>query len=132
MKIAIVSDDEQTISAHFGKAPLFVVATIDSGKVLSKETRAKAGHHSNSGNHEHRCASGKEHGYDTGARARHESMLDTISDCQVLIAGGMGWGAYDAIQCNNIEPIINDVKNIDEAIEMYIHGNLTNQMNFCR
>ncbi len=132
MKIAIVSDDEQTISAHFGKAPLFVVATIADGKVKNKETRAKAGHHTNSGNHQHHCASGEAHGYDAGARTRHKNMLNTISDCQVLIAGGMGWGAYDAIQCNNIEPIINDVKSIDEAIKMYINGNLTNQMNFCR
>ncbi len=132
MKIAIVSEDEQTISAHFGRAPLFVVANIADGKVKSKETRAKSGHHTNGGNPEHHCGSGEEHGYDAGARTRHESMLDTISDCQVLIAGGMGWGAYDAIQCNNIEPIINDVKSIDEAIQMYIDGNLANQMNFCR
>jgi len=132
MKIAVVSDDEQTISAHFGRAPLFVVATIDNGKVLSKEMRAKAGYHSKGENHDYHCASGEEHGYDVSARIRHKGMLDTISDCQVVVAGGMGWGAYDAIQCNNIEPIINDVKSIDEAIQMYIDGNLTNQMNFCR
>ena len=132
MKIAIVSDDEQNISAHFGRAPLFVVATIDDGKVKSKETRAKPGHHPKGGNHEHRCASGKEHGYDAGAKRRHEKMLDSISDCKVVIAGGMGWGAYDAMQCNDIEPIINDVRSVDEAIKMYISGNMTNQMNFCR
>ena len=38
-KIAAVSDDGVTISAHFGRAPIYVVVSVDEGKVLSRETR---------------------------------------------------------------------------------------------
>ena len=45
MKIAAITDDGITISQHFGRAPLYVVVTLEEGKIVSKETRPKAGHH---------------------------------------------------------------------------------------
>ena len=36
MKIAVISEDGATISQHFGMAPLYVVATVEKGKVGSK------------------------------------------------------------------------------------------------
>ena len=55
-------------------------------------------------------------------------MAETIADCQILLAGGMGWGAYDSLKNNNIEPIATDVKDIDEAVQRYIDGELENIM----
>ena len=55
-------------------------------------------------------------------------MAETISDCQVLLAGGMGWGAYESMRSYNIEPVVTDVENIDEAIELYSTGKLENLM----
>lgn len=55
-------------------------------------------------------------------------MAETIADCQVLLAGGMGWGAYESMQSRNIETIVTDVKDIDEAIKLYIEGKLPNLM----
>ena len=37
MKIAIVTDDHQTISAHFGRAQFYEILTIDAGKVTVRE-----------------------------------------------------------------------------------------------
>ena len=55
-------------------------------------------------------------------------MAETISDCQVLLAGGMGWGAYESMKSYNIEPIATDVESIDQAVQLYIAGELTNLM----
>ena len=128
MKIAAISDDGVVISQHFGRAPLYVVLTIEEGKVVNKETRAKTGHHTFTAHGHPDLAPGERHGYDAGSQVRHGSMAETIFDCQVLLAGGMGWGAYEALQSYNIDPVVTDVENIDEAVHLYLDGKLTNLM----
>jgi predicted Fe-Mo cluster-binding NifX family protein len=128
MKIAAVSEDGVTISQHFGRAPLYVVATVENGKVIDKETRQKAGHHTFAAHAHPETEPGQRHGFDAGAQSRHASMAETIADCQVLIAGGMGWGAYESMKSKNIETIATDVENIDEAIKLYTEGKLANLM----
>jgi predicted Fe-Mo cluster-binding NifX family protein len=128
MKIAVVSDNEVTISQHFGRAPYYVVVTVVEGKVVAKETRPKAGHHTFAAHPPPKLAPGERHGYEEGSQSRHASMADALSDCQVLLAGGMGWGAYEAMLGYGIQPIVTDVKDIDEAVELHLAGRLPNLM----
>ena len=37
MKIAVVSDDGVSISRHFGRAPYYVVLTVEGGEIRGKE-----------------------------------------------------------------------------------------------
>jgi predicted Fe-Mo cluster-binding NifX family protein len=127
MKIAAITEDGTTISQHFGRAPSYVVVTVEEGKIISKETREKSGHQTFAAHHQD-TAPGEKHGYGAGAQARHASMMETIADCQVIIAGGMGWGAYDNLKSSNIEPIVTDVTSIDEAVKLYLEGKLPNLM----
>ena len=127
MKIAAITEDGTAISQHFGRAPLYVVLTVEDGKIVSKETRAKTGHHTFAAHHAE-LAPGERHGYDAGSQVRHASMVENIADCQVLIAGGMGWGAYESLKSRNIQPIVTDVENIDEAVKLYLEGKLPNLM----
>ena len=96
MKIASVTENGNTISQHFGRAPLYVVVTAEDGKVLSRETRAKAGHHDfhQAETKADECGCGV-HGHGEGADAKHRTMADSIADCSVVMAGGMGWGANE-------------------------------------
>ncbi len=128
MKLAIASDDEMNVSQHFGRAPYYVVFTVDDGKVTAKETRSKASHQTFAAHEPAKLAEGERHGYDAGSTSRHESMAEAIRDCQVLLTGGMGWGAYEAMQGYGIETIATDVENIDEAVELYLAGKLANLM----
>jgi predicted Fe-Mo cluster-binding NifX family protein len=128
MKIAVISEDGATISQHFGRAPLYVVVTVEDGKIVNKETRDKAGHHTFAGGQHPETAPGERHGYDAGAQSRHAQMAQNIGDCQVLIAGGMGWGAYDSFKSRGINTIVSDVQNIDEAVELFIDDKLPNLM----
>lgn len=128
MKIAAISDDEVSISRHFGRALYYVIVTIEDGKIIAKETRSKAGHQTFAAHEPPKLAPGERHGYDAGSHTRHAAMAEVISECQVLLAGGMGWGAYEAMQGYGIEPIVTDVENIDEAVELYLAGRLPNMM----
>ena len=37
MKIAFITDDEKTISQHFGRAPYYLVITVEDGKETNRE-----------------------------------------------------------------------------------------------
>ncbi|MBN1191246.1 MAG: dinitrogenase iron-molybdenum cofactor biosynthesis protein [Dehalococcoidales bacterium] len=133
MKIALVTEDGTTISQHFGRAPYYMVISVKNGKIINREQRDKAGHQGHEGHQchqEHGCHDGKEgssdqkHGMDPASMDKHKVILAGISDCQVLIAGGMGWGAYESMQQNGIEAIITDLENIDEAVQTYLAGDL--------
>ena len=45
MKIAIVTDDGQSISAHFGRARAYAVLTVRDGVVIERELRPKSAPH---------------------------------------------------------------------------------------
>ena len=126
MKVAVISDDGHTISQHFGYAPYYEVFTIENGLITGQETRDKSGHHNLGGGHGEHHVQGERHGMDAASQSRHASMMDNIADCQVLIAGGMGWGAYEALKSRNIDVIITDVENILEAVQLFIENKLVN------
>ena len=94
MKIAIVTDDGETICQHFGRATKYAVVEIEQGKILHKELRDKAGHHTFQ-NQEHDHYHDHEHGRGMGAHSddKHTQMVASITDCSVLLARGMGRGA---------------------------------------
>jgi predicted Fe-Mo cluster-binding NifX family protein len=118
MKIAIVSDDHQTISAHFGRAQFYEVFTIDAGKVTARETLVRSntqivavgGGHELEGQHHH--------------HHDHNAMITLISDCQVLLAGGMGMGAHLSLKEHGIQPMITDIREIQAAVDAYLAGTL--------
>jgi predicted Fe-Mo cluster-binding NifX family protein len=121
MKIALITDDGKTISQHFGRAPYYLVVTIDGGKVIARETREKIGHNQLS-SHGHEEGHGEHHGLDNNSHGKHAMMADAISDCQVVICGGMGTGAYESMLRLNIQPVVTDMSDIDQAIQAYIDG----------
>ena len=129
MKIAVASDDGVTVNQHFGRAPYYVVATVESGKVVAKEKRAKAGHHTFAGvrDDEHIDGQGRR-GYSKSSASKHSAMAESISDCDVLICGGMGWGAYESMGKSNINTIVTDIMYIDDTIASYLAGTLVSQM----
>jgi predicted Fe-Mo cluster-binding NifX family protein len=122
MRIVAVTDDEITISQHFGRAAYYWVITIEDGKILNQKKREKLGHtHFSTEPHsEDHTAAG--HGFDPAAQNRHSRMLDAIKDCDVLLAHGMGNGAYQSIRQAGIKPVVTDVETIDEAVQLYIAG----------
>ncbi|CAG0943565.1 hypothetical protein ANRL1_01390 [Anaerolineae bacterium] len=126
MKIAVVSDDGVTISQHFGRAAHYVVVTVENQRIVSSEIVDKMGHAHFSGEAHGEANDSRGHGFDAGAQSRHARMLDAIADCQVLIARGMGAGAYESIRAANISPVVTDIPMIVDAIKEYLDGSLVN------
>jgi predicted Fe-Mo cluster-binding NifX family protein len=124
MKIAVITDDFKTISAHFGRAQQYQVFTVENGKIVAQESRSKANHTQFAEQEHHDHQPGEGHGSDPASQHRHGAMMDPIADCQVLLAGGMGMGAHAALASRGIQPILNDISEIDQAIKAYINGQL--------
>ncbi len=123
MKIAVVTDDEKTVCQHFGRASLYMVYTVEDGKIAGKEKRAKFGHNQ-VGGHGHEGGQGGPHGFDAAAQDRHTAMADAIRDCRIVIAGGMGMGAYYSLKNAGIEPVATDVDDLEQAVKLYAEGKL--------
>lgn len=113
MKVAVISQDGKTVSQHFGRAPYYVVLTIEDGETKDREIRPKAGHHSFAAT-------------EPPADVKHEAMAGSIADCEALIAGGMGEGAFLSLQGMGIRPILTDETDADCAGLRYAQGALPN------
>jgi predicted Fe-Mo cluster-binding NifX family protein len=90
--------------------------------------RDKLGH-ANFGGEEHPEEPGQAHGLGPQAHDRHLRMAEAIADCEVLLCGGMGQGAYQSIQARGIRPIVTDLTSIDEAVAAYVDGTIVDQTN---
>jgi predicted Fe-Mo cluster-binding NifX family protein len=123
MKIAIVSDDKQTISRHFGRAENYIVISLEQENIIERKTLPKLGvcHTSagHQGKHSHRSDS-RGRGFGHQSDGRHAQMFENIKDCDILVARGMGRGAYLGLQQLGIKPIVTDIPDIETAIQAII------------
>ena len=124
MKIAIPSNDQQTISGHFGRTAGFVIIYIEDGKVINKEYKknnftehAQGQHHQE--NHQH------------GGNHSHDGIFEALGDCKIVIAGGMGQRLYNDFAQKRIQIFVTKEKNIDKAIDLFIENNLDNNSDKC-
>jgi predicted Fe-Mo cluster-binding NifX family protein len=143
MKIAAVTDDADprsgtdlrsgTISAHFGRATKYLVVTVEDGQITDSELRDKANHHDfhqEESGHDHlliQPAGYKEspgHGHGRHSAEKHKRMFETITDCQIVLARGMGQGAYTGLEQMGIRPILTDIKEISPAVQAVIDGTI--------
>ena len=124
--LAAVTDDGTTISQHFGRAKYYEIVFVENKKVIKKERREKMGHHNfANAEHQHHDHNG-EHGIDETSHNKHLSMAETIKDCSILLARGMGHGAFQSLTQLNIKTIITDIKNIDDAVQSVIDDTIVN------
>jgi predicted Fe-Mo cluster-binding NifX family protein len=128
MRIAVVTDDDQTISRHFGRARKYAVLTVEDGVIVSRELRDKSAPHWQAGRPHEEEEEGQAHGTGPAARGKHREMLEAIVDCAALIAGGMGRGAYDHAAAAGIRPIVTSLRDVDEAAIECAAGRLVDEV----
>jgi predicted Fe-Mo cluster-binding NifX family protein len=131
MKIAIVTEDERAISQHFGRAPYYLVVTIEDGQIMDRELREKPGHRQFADEpheHDHEAHShDRGHGFGVRSQSRHARMAEVIADCQAVLCGGMGAGAYQNMCARGIQPVVTDIAEIDEAVMAYLEGRIVDR-----
>jgi predicted Fe-Mo cluster-binding NifX family protein len=124
MKIAFVTDDGNTITKHFGRAGKYLVIGVEDGHEISSELRDKLGHtHFHKQDEDHNYS--KDHTSQAN-HSKHVQMIATIEDCDIVICGGMGRGAYQSINSLGKQVFMTDMDNIQDALQGYLAGDLTN------
>ncbi len=113
VKIAVITNDGDTIANHFGMAEYYKVYTSEAGKITSKEQRSKP-HHS-----AHPDLSQSQ-------LHDHGDMLAPIRDCHVLLCGGMRTRAYNSAEAAGLKVIMTGGL-IEDAISAYLSGNLVSE-----
>ena len=126
MKIAVITEDGKTISQHFGRAPYYLIFTIEDGAIVTKELRDKVGHRQFAQeDHVHESENDpRGHGFGAHSDAKHVRMIESIQDCEAIIVRGMGRGAYLAMEQANIRPFVTDLADAEEAVKAYMGGTL--------
>lgn len=121
MKIAVVTDDEKTISAHFGKAKKYIVFTVESGQVVEEEILAKPKHKHDAGHggNQHQLIEIQEPGQ-LAPSQKHGDHFVLIESADVILARGMGQGAFTKLNKRDIQVILTDIKMIDDAVNAVI------------
>ena len=124
MKIALVTEDGVSISKHFGRSRYYMVVKVEDHEIKEKKLLVKEGcNHSE--NHSERHEE-EDHGIDQDSK--HQCLVNPISDCEAVICGGMGLGAYQSLMVQGINVLITKIELIEDAIRAYIEGNIDNHL----
>ena len=124
MKIAFVTDDGITITQHFGRAGKYLVVEVDDGKEVSRDLRDRQGH-----KQKHQTVVGNDHvatrdHEGPAAHSKHVQMMAAIEDCDVVVCGGMGRGAFNSIVSLGKEVFMTNTGDINDALKGYLAGEL--------
>jgi len=113
MKIAIASDDEKTISSHFGRTKGFCIFEVEGKEIKSQQYRPNTftGHA--------RGLEGAGHEFD-----RHTPILEALKDCKAVIAHGMGRRIRDDLIGIGIEVLVTEETDVKKALNLYLSGEL--------
>lgn len=125
-KIAFVTEDEQSISAHFGRAPKVLVITLEDGQEVAREVRAKEAHGGHGHGHDH----DHDHSHDHGHHHRdHTSKFSAMTDCQVMVVRGIGSPAIAHAENMGLRVYLTREPSIDAALAAYLAGDLDHNAN---
>lgn len=105
-KIAVTFENQE-IFQHFGKSKQFAVYTVEDNKVRERMILECGG-------------------------SGHSALAALLEDNEidVLICGGIGGGAKDALKEKGIELVAGASGNADEAVEAYLDGTLAHDADF--
>ena len=97
--------------------------------MISQEIRPKLDHlHSDCAKYKKGQCECRNQNCEASVYDRHRTMITDILDCSGVLTGGAGWGLRDTLTSRRIKPIITDVEDIDEAVKLFLKGNLPELM----
>jgi len=119
MKIAVATIDGVSISQHFGRSAGFIVFEVEDKLIKSRELRTN-----NHTPHAQGLCHGEHHEHGTHTHG-HDGVVGLLHDCSVVLCGGMGAGAAQALAQQGIQSfVLPSPCPADEAVTQYLHGAL--------
>lgn len=110
-KVAFATDDGSNVNQHFGRLAGFVVVTIQDGVETERAFIPRPQQADLPGDRRH----------------NHAALLDPMSDCEVLIAGGMGLPMARNIDEAGIRLTLTAETLIDSALASFLDGSLRHE-----
>jgi len=125
MRIAIPSDDGTCIAAHTGRAGGFIIFEINNGQVqrLEYRTNSYTAYARGECNQDNQGQPHHHHG--------HESLLDALHDCQIMISRGMGPRLVADLANRGMQVIFCDRDAAEEAAKLCAQGVLKSTGQSC-
>jgi len=117
-KIAIATNDQRRVTGHIGKCRSFMIYEINDKKIVNKELRENLFTN-------HRMGHAHEH-HGEGGGHNHNHLIEGLKDCKYLISSGGGWRVVEDLKQDNITTLFSDVELIEDAVDMFIKGELEN------
>ncbi|MBL7190626.1 iron-molybdenum cofactor biosynthesis protein [bacterium] len=111
MRIAIPSDDGNNFAAHTGRAQGFIIYDVNNGKSDKVEYRDNRYTGHALGLHNTGDGHGQHHS--------HNSLLNALSDCQIMLAHGMGPRLVDDLDANGIQVVFCRETDADLAAQKF-------------
>jgi predicted Fe-Mo cluster-binding NifX family protein len=112
MKIAVATVDGASVSQHFGQSRGFIVFEMDGQQIKARELRSGDSTPHNDGV----CH---------GEAPKQGGMAGMLSGCDVLICGGMGAGAANAVEQMGIRAVIvPGVPSAEQAVALFVEGKI--------
>lgn len=126
MKIAVATSGGGAVSSHFGRSTGFVVFDVEDGKIVGRQDRDN-----NFTSHaKGECDGAGDHHHDHSHS--HADVVGALSDCAVILCGGMGHRAAEELSAGGIRPfVIEGAASVEEAVAAYIGGSLKKAGSFC-
>lgn len=109
MKIAIPTNDKETLAARSGRAQWFLIFDIEDKKIVNTTEE--------SNNHEHH-AHGEEHSHNHGHS--HADMIEQLKDCDLVITKKVGPHFGAELKIANIEVKICQEDKIEDVLKPYL------------
>jgi predicted Fe-Mo cluster-binding NifX family protein len=123
MKIAVAISDGGAVSTHFGRSTGFAVFEVQGDTIVGKEERTNAFTPHARGECD---GSGHDHAHGHGA------IVGALSDCSVVLCGGMGRRAAEELSASGIRPlVVEGPRTAEEAVSAYLSGTLKVAGSFC-
>jgi predicted Fe-Mo cluster-binding NifX family protein len=123
MKIAVPTNDGVTLSEHYGRSAAFLIFELENGRITKRETRPNRAHHAGG---DGECQQGGGHS--------HAGIVTALAGCDVVLCGGMGGRAAEALRAGGITPVpVSATGSAEEIVAAYAAGSLIAPGdNFCR
>jgi len=122
MKIAVPSDDGNTLASHTGRAQGFIIYQADADKVVRLEYRRNQYTAHVQGLHP-KDADDASHHHDYHNHS-HAPLLDALNECKIVIAHGMGSRLQKDLASVSIETVFTLETDADQAAGLFASGKL--------
>jgi predicted Fe-Mo cluster-binding NifX family protein len=126
MRIAVATENGESISADVEHSPYFVVLEVEAGRILDRSVRGNslAGYFRGPRAH----WPGSNHQSDAGSPDACLAVEDTLRDCDVIISHRLGRGICKGLRARGIDLIATEETQVEQAVLMYLNGTLSDRL----